>query len=195
MAIRALALALLGWLGCAWSLRLSMSTTDIKARTTIKIASETDFPLVARFLSEAMYGPDVPNGQRKELARLELIDLRDRYGSTVGKRKFPAALIVAEEDEEVVGCVGLDCQLFDQKGRKFSKLKPGVVVDSNGMSDRGEVAVVLSNLAVRVDKRGQGVASQLIGVCEDFAGQWQREAVYLLVDSENAGAQKLYKKQ
>jgi hypothetical protein len=156
-----LALALLGWLGCAWSLRLSMSTTDIKPRTTIKvpppplvpvnlvphthwpshslstysyslvsnslsllphlppsttkIASDTDFPLVARFLSEAMYGPEVPNGQRKELARLELIDLRDRYGSTVGKRKFPAALIVAEEDEEVVGCVGLDCQLFDQK--------------------------------------------------------------------------------
>jgi ribosomal protein S18 acetylase RimI-like enzyme len=63
------------------------------------------------------------------------------------------------------------------------------------MSDRGEVAVVLSNLAVRVDKRGQGVASQLLEVCEDFARQWQREAVYLLVDSENAGAQKLYKKQ
>jgi hypothetical protein len=157
-------------LGGAWSLRiqsmhsthsthstlhtLSMSTQSqsLKSRITIKVASDTDIPLVARFLSEAMYGPDVPNGQRKELARLELIDLRDRYGSMVGRRKFPAALIVAEEDEEVVGCVGLDCQLYDKQKRQFGKLFPGIVIDGRGLSGDGrEVAVVLSNLAVRVE--------------------------------------------
>ena len=42
-------------------------------------------------------------GQAKELVRLELNDLRDRYGALVGKRKFPSAFIVAVEDEELIG--------------------------------------------------------------------------------------------
>ena len=42
-------------------------------------------------------------GQAKELTRLELSDLRDRYGPLVGKRKFPSIFLVAVEDEEFVG--------------------------------------------------------------------------------------------
>jgi hypothetical protein len=42
-------------------------------------------------------------GQAKELTRLELNDLRDRYGPLVGKRKYPSMLLVAVEDEEFIG--------------------------------------------------------------------------------------------
>ena len=67
------------------------------------LATDVDIPLVARFLSESMYGSAVPNGQRKELARLQMIDLRDRYGSRVGRWRYPATLLVAEEDHSIVG--------------------------------------------------------------------------------------------
>lgn len=50
-----------------------------------------------------MYGEHVPNGQRKELARLKFIDLRDGYGSRVGRWKYPSTLLVALERSEIVG--------------------------------------------------------------------------------------------
>lgn len=45
----------------------------------------------------------MPSGQRKELTRLEQADLVNRYGTRVGKRKFPSALLLAEEDGEIIG--------------------------------------------------------------------------------------------
>ena len=62
-----------------------------------------------------MYGNDISEGQKKELARLESDDLSRRYGTRVGPRKFPSALILAEVDEEIVGCVGLDPQVTAHK--------------------------------------------------------------------------------
>jgi hypothetical protein len=64
--------------------------------------TDVEIPLVARFLSESMYGT-VPNGQRNELARLELIDLRERYGSRVGRWRYPSSLMVAVEGNDIIG--------------------------------------------------------------------------------------------
>ena len=47
---------------------------------------------------------DVPTAQRKELARLEQVDLTERYGERVSsKNALPCALFIAEEDEEIIG--------------------------------------------------------------------------------------------
>ena len=40
-----------------------------------------DLPNAAQFLADWMYASDVSPAQRRELTRLELVDLRDRYGS------------------------------------------------------------------------------------------------------------------
>ena len=61
-----------------------------------------DILRAANFVSDAMYSSTMPVGQRKELARLEKSDLSDRYGPKL-KRKFPAALLLVLEDEEIVG--------------------------------------------------------------------------------------------
>ena len=67
------------------------------------IGTNDDIPRVARFLAESMYS-DVPTAQRRELARLEQVDLTERYGERVSsKNALPCALFIAEEDEEIIG--------------------------------------------------------------------------------------------
>ena len=47
------------------------------------------------------------------LARLEAADLAKRYGAKFGnKLKYPSELILLEEDEELIGCVGVDAQVL-----------------------------------------------------------------------------------
>lgn len=65
-------------------------------------AVEADLPRIARFLPDAMYG-DLPKVQRNDLAQLQLVDLKTRYGSKVGKRVYPSPLLLAVEGDEVVG--------------------------------------------------------------------------------------------
>lgn len=67
------------------------------------LASDIDLPVVARFLSETMYGAAVPNGQRNELSRLQLIELRDGFGSHVGRSMYPSVLLIAEDNQEIIG--------------------------------------------------------------------------------------------
>ena len=42
-------------------------------------------------------------GQQRELQRLELVDLRSRYGATQKRDAAPSVFIIAIEDEEIIG--------------------------------------------------------------------------------------------
>ena len=66
-------------------------------------ATQKDIPQVAGLLANSMYNIDMPKGQRKELARLELQDLQDRYGEKLGRRTLPSALLVLEEESDLIG--------------------------------------------------------------------------------------------
>ena len=69
----------------------------------MKQGGNDDIPRVAKFLSESMYS-NIPTGQKRELARLEQIDLTERYGERVSsKGSLPSVLFIAEEDEEILG--------------------------------------------------------------------------------------------
>jgi GNAT superfamily N-acetyltransferase len=143
-----------------------------------------------------MYPAEIPRGQANELTRLEQKDLESRYGDLVGKRKYPSVFLVAEEDQEFLGAVGLDCQYFDAEENKFQMFKP-----SRADQDRGgqEIVVVLANLTVRRDRRKKGIAKKLVLAAEQFvrtdiAPTGLAPAIYLLVESENIAAQNLYKK-
>jgi hypothetical protein len=83
------------------NVQTKMSSSDI----TIRVASDDEFPRCADFLSKSMYGDSISKAQQKELSRLEYQDLSKRYGALVGRRKFPTTLLVAVEDEEIVGWV------------------------------------------------------------------------------------------
>lgn len=142
-----------------------------------------DIQRAAIFLSQEMYGPDMPIGQRKELARLEQTDLNNRYGPKV-KAKYPSKLILALEDEEIIGCasrtyfifygsknasllyslyrcVGLDCQSFSPSLKKFS------TTGKKSFAEEDEVvAAVLANLVTRRDRRKRGLGKLLLTECE-----------------------------
>jgi GNAT superfamily N-acetyltransferase len=105
---------------------------------------------------------------------------------------FPNVLLLAIQDEEIIGCVGLDCQLFDPARERFGKVK---YTKSGAQEEGKEVKVVLGNLAVRRDKRGQGLAKSLVKMCNDYAKSWGYDEIYLLVESENEPAKKLYTKE
>jgi hypothetical protein len=80
-------------------------------------------------------------------------------------------------------CAGIDCQTLDHAARKFVKLAlplaprttaslPTTTTGTTGSSvrerDRNVIAV-LSNLAVREDRRREGVAGELVERCEETA--------------------------
>ena len=147
----------------------------------------------ADFLSRSMYPEQIPEGQRKELRNLEFQDLQNRYGQVVGRRLFPSSLILTLEDQDIVGCVGCDVQVLSLEKKRFAPIKQ----DKSNLpfaAANEETAFVMANLAVRRNRRGRGIAKNLIAAAEQNARDWGFSQVHLLVDSENLPAQKLYRK-
>jgi hypothetical protein len=126
---------------------LSLFST-VEDTLTIREAIRDELPRCAGFLSQSMYATTIPAGQARELARLELNDLRDRYGELVGKRKYPSIFFIALKEEEIIGSVGIDCQYYDEDFMKFRPIKRNREIDESR-----KIVVVLANLAVRIDKR------------------------------------------
>jgi GNAT superfamily N-acetyltransferase len=180
-----------GYVSMIFGGRGSQSTQS--GEVIISITSDrADVRRAADFLSYAMY-EDVPKAQRRELSELEAKDLRTRYEEKVGKSRLPSALILAKEDEEIIGSVGLDCQVFNKRTNKFRPLKKDEKLsDFLDRSNPQELVPVLANLAVRKDKRGLGLARTLLSSAEDIVKAWDYPVLYLLVDSQNVPAQKLY---
>ena len=159
----------------------------------LKTAStENDMNQAAAFLASQMY-EDMPNGQRRELQRLEYADLMNRYGGRTGIRKYPSALLLAIENEEIIGMVGIDCQLYDAKEKKFTPMK--FVTKVYNEESGKKVVQVLANLAIRRDKRKKGLGRLLVSASSDTAKSFGYEELYLQVDSDNKAAQNLYRKE
>lgn len=85
--------------------------------------------------------------------------------------------------------MGLDCRVIEEKYKKFRNPKP--------TDDMTKIKIVpyLANLAVKTENRKSGVAKRLLKACETFCSGWGFEELYLMVDSENIPAQRLYQKQ
>ena len=146
----------------------------------------------SKFLANSMYTEEIPTGQKKKLTELERIDLNSRYGVTLGKRKFPAAFLILEEEQDIIGCVGIETQILYEKRRNLRKIPKNFQVDS--LKSQEGLVMVLANLAIRRDKRKLGYAKKLIKSCEDMAEEFLFKEIFLMVDSENIPAQKLYEK-
>ena len=57
----------------------------------------------------------------------------------------------------------MDCQYFDPEKQKFRQISGNKIVDTNKV-----INVVLSNLAVRRDRRKQKIALKLMQACENY---------------------------
>ena len=173
---------------------LSMPTSSSKVNFKLRLADYVDFPTVAKFLSSEMYSKDIRDTQRRELSRLELKDIKTRYRNDNGKLicnngNGAGAMIIAEEDSFVVGCVGIDLQILDKSTNKISKY------DAFINNEDDEIVVpILANLAVKRERRRQGIAKALLKYCDSFVQESNYNELYLLVNEENISAYKLYNK-
>jgi hypothetical protein len=79
-----------------------MMSTQIN-QIQIQAAYNEDIPRVANFLGQYWYNVDISKSQRLEFIRLEKNDLIKRYGEQVGQRKYPAVMLMAVQDEEILG--------------------------------------------------------------------------------------------
>lgn len=179
-----------------FSLHMKASSGSITPYNIRQVDGETEYlRRTSDFLSKNLYAEKIPEGQRKELRNLEFQDLSVRYGQTMGKKKFPSCLFLAIEDQEIIGCIGCDCQALNRTRKRFKSIKTNGSSSTSPFDDGAEeVACVMANLAVRRNRRGQGIAKQLIEAAENSVKGWGYEYLYLLVDSENVPAQNLYKK-
>ena len=165
--------------------------TDINIRL---IRNNKDINRASIFLTTNVYSGQKSKSQERVLAQLISDDLNDRYNVIVDSVhiKYPSAFLLAEEDEDIIGCVGLDTQILNDKKRTLHKRDNNFNINSLDQHDK--LVMVLSNLVVRRDKRNLGYAKQLIKTCEIIAREFLFKEVFLMVDSENITAQRLYKK-
>ena len=165
--------------------------TDIHIRL---IRNNKDINRASIFLTTNVYGGQKSKSQERVLTQLISDDLNDRYKVVVDSahQKYPSAFLLVEEDEDIIGCVGLDTQILNEKKRTLIKRPNKFNIDSLVNDDK--LVMVLSNLVVRRDKRNLGYAKQLIKSCEIIARDFLFKEVFLMVDSENVPAQRLYKK-
>ena len=185
---------------CGDNIRMAFNNDDNK-KAVVRVATNGDINNVAKFLSVSMYADNpIPLAQQKELYRLEFQDLKSRYSSLSAVRGYYSSLLLAEIEGEIVGAVGLDCQILNRDLNKFSKLTVNSLAYLDSESE--EIVIVLANLAVRSDQRRRGIGKLLLQNCETYAKSYistsnqepiDNKSIYLTVDSENQKAIKLYK--
>lgn len=155
--------------------------------------------------------------QQEQLAGQHRADFDKRYGALTGKRRFPSALLLAYgSGGEIVGCAGIEMTIIDRSyfwdrsqaealfsdkfaamgGRERNQYRKASLQDlATAFLEGQAVRPVLSNLAVRRASRGTGLGERLVQGCEELVrgnDAWVGDDLWLLVDSQNAPAIKLY---
>ena len=186
---------------------------------------------VSSFMMDSFWTPlsqiDDPNGDYStssasytSLTQVVKEDLDSRYGEIMGKRQLNSCLLGAfaetEEDDRLVGMVGVDVTLVDPSEsilytREDAETKLRNTVAALGPKQRREyknasvcdivqallpnlnAVVVLTNLAVSTTQRRMGVGKLLCQEVERLTKEeWEMDALYLRVEAQNGAARGLY---
>lgn len=186
---------------------------------------------VSSFMMDSFWTPlsqiDDPNGDYStssasytSLTQVVKEDLDSRYGEIMGKRQLNSCLLGAfvetEEDNGLVGMVGVDVTLVDPSEsilytREDAETKLRNTVAALGPKQRREyknasvcdivqallpnlnAVVVLTNLAVSTTQRRMGVGKLLCQEVERLTKEeWEMDALYLRVEAQNGAARGLY---
>ncbi|KAJ1625268.1 hypothetical protein T492DRAFT_1040948 [Pavlovales sp. CCMP2436] len=191
------------------------------AEVTLEVTS--DYETIARaseFFAREFWAAELGDQQRAQLASKHKSDFEMRYGELTGKRRFPSALLLAHDGEEILGCAGVEMTIVDPVGGVFWDRAQAETIFAERLGAMGgrernlyrkallpelaaifmepgqAVRPVLSNLAVRRASRGTGLGERLVKGCEDVVrskvGSWAGEDLWLLVEEQNSPAVKLY---
>jgi ribosomal protein S18 acetylase RimI-like enzyme len=155
---------------------------------------------------------------RSKLIQEQAYDLSSKYAERMGKRLLDSRFLIGTNADSgiILGVVGVETTLYD-KGRKNilsvekaeEKLKHAI--SSLGPKERRAykdstveqvakellspdyIAICcLSNLAVRQELRGRGIALQLCTEAERVAAEWKYNSIFLKVEVTNTAARSLY---
>eukprot|EP00747_Dinoflagellata_sp_TGD_P103496 gnl/TRDRNA2_/TRDRNA2_168982_c0_seq1.p1 gnl/TRDRNA2_/TRDRNA2_168982_c0~~gnl/TRDRNA2_/TRDRNA2_168982_c0_seq1.p1 ORF type:complete len:384 (-),score=62.69 gnl/TRDRNA2_/TRDRNA2_168982_c0_seq1:92-1243(-) len=177
----------------------------------MRAPDKSDIQRMADFLSYSMFDLE-PSESTSFFTKLQCGVFSSRFAGglnflfeeTVGKvrakvkEKLPCAISLTKEDDEIIASVQLDTWVLDNRTKQMRVL-PRRDMDAYGddllavLERYGqEIVPMLSNLAVRKDKRGQGLARKLLAASEEQVKAWGFPIVYLFVDLYNTKALKLY---
>ena len=145
--------------------------------------------------------------QRKALEEEQTRDMEDRYGKLLGDRTLKSALVVMRDaGGQIEGCCGIELAVADTDafqplkrsegekmlkgglaalgGRARNELrgKPVQFVAASVLPEGYALIPVLSNLAVREESRGRGLARLLARRCEVISASWGFSELMLLVE-------------
>ena len=161
----------------------------------------TPFPVTAAVIltislvADKSESQSLSPAQRSSLERRQCAEFLKRYRfsdgdglnvfDSMGNPRMACSLVVATERGEggdVVGCAGVEVSTIDDSSDKRSK--------------RIENVPVMSNLAVGKTFRRKGVAVKLVKRVEEIVGPkgWGYGELWLLVETANSRALRLYKK-
>ena len=145
--------------------------------------------------------------QRKALEEEQTRDMEDRYGKLLGDRTLKSALVIMRDASgQIEGCCGIELAVADtdafqplkrSEGEKMLKFglaalggrarnelrgKPVQFVAASVLPEGYALIPVLSNLAVREESRGRGLARLLARRCEVISASWGFSELMLLVE-------------
>lgn len=165
------------------------SRSEARGRTFVTQTSmEPDASDVPPFLAGNFYGKTLNWAQTAFMSGLCGEELRKLFdGENIGVN----ALILTKDGNDIVGCAMLKGLTIRSLIREFaiSEERSALLEHDN---DEDVVAVV-SNLAVRKDKRGQGLGRELLRSVEESAEALGYHEICLMVESSNLPALQLYK--
>jgi ribosomal protein S18 acetylase RimI-like enzyme len=160
-------------------------------------------------------------GEISAEARMNLVveqcsDLQDKYGEIMGKRLTNSCIIGAlnPDSRDMVGVATIKSTLLmngivleSEKSESIAKnaiasLAPKerreyknsslITIADELLPPDSKAIVVLSNLAISGEVRKQGVAQKICEEAETIAQSWGYSDMWLVVESENTAARKLY---
>jgi GNAT superfamily N-acetyltransferase len=145
--------------------------------------------------------------QRKALEEEQTRDMEERYGKLLGDRTLKSALVIMRDASgQIEGCCGIELAVADTDafqplkrsegekmlkgglaalgGRARNELrgKPVQFVAASVLPEGYALIPVLSNLAVREESRGRGLARLLARRCEVISASWGFSELMLLVE-------------
>lgn len=145
-------------------------------------------------------------------------DLTAKYGERMGKRTLNTCLLIAGQESNIVGLLGMEVVLLQNddyrlltpeaseaivqaavaslgpKQRREYKNASIIQIVNDLLDETMSAVCCFSNLAVNQQSRGQGIARQLCERVEETAQDWGFSEVYLKVEADNTAATNLYDK-
>ena len=161
-------------------------------------------------------GDEITPDARMGLVVEQCADLQEKYGERMGRRLLNTCVIGAlkEDSKEMVGVATLKetllCNDEILEGEKAEAIAKNTVaalgpkqrreyknasietIATELLSPDNKAVAVFSNLAISGSARKQGFAQALCAEAEALAQSWGYDEIWLVVESENVAARKLY---